>query len=817
MSDNAKQGVFYYVLPLILCVAGILSGLMFFSNNDIYNCLKSGKTEAEIRETADELMNFLGYDADKYKQSVSKHTMTGLIEYVQREEISHTDAIDLPLYRWRVIYTIGEPGRIIETETSGIVINNDEINERGYERITLRFSPEGMLNEINLSREAEGIITEQIRQTLLREESESYAMVFINRFTNVDTSKLEVVSRNILQQQGGREDIEYEFEHKDSRFPGLTDNISLLLSDGRITKFNRNISPDDSGTARSEEILEIIFAILTGVAWVIVVVIAIYIFITKARKDQLDFVKIWWVGGFTLLSMIGIIAADEADILGILLGGGLGGSIIGLIMAFAYGTGESITRESDREKLRSIDAIFQGNFFVREIGEAILKGIALAGGALIIIFALKWLFMYIPGTMIKGVELINQSNPFSSFIEFISGNILIAIGISISLFLIWGSYINGRIKSRWIKVLLLGLFVSITEWFEPGLGPRYYSFLMFIPLGILVSYVYFKEEYLTIFIWIVLFLFLSRVQEFSIISPSRDILFSSIAYGFLGLLYVTGVVTRKYGVSTSKLREYVPEYALRLAERERIHQELEIAKKVQMDLLPNSTPDYPYAEIETMCIPALEVGGDYFDFFPYDDKRLGLIIGDVSGKGVPAAFYMTLVKGILKTLVKSKQNPKDILCRLNQIFCENVPKNVFISAIYGVIDFEQRILTFSRAGHMPLILCRKKGGEFRQFTPKGMAIGLDNTIKFDSLLEEKSIQIEGGDMFLFFTDGISEANNISGEEFGEERLAEIIEKYSDSSPKKIIKKIYKEVTDFQGDASRHDDITAVAVKIAQER
>ncbi|MCP4728337.1 MAG: SpoIIE family protein phosphatase, partial [bacterium] len=548
--------------------------------------------------------------------------------------------------------------------------------------------------------------------------------------------------------------------------------------------------------------------------WIIVIVIAIYIFITKARKDQLEFIKIWWIGGFTMVSLIGILASDDPDLVGVLVGGGLGGSIAGLVAAFAYSTGESITRESDREKLRSIDAIFQGNFFVREIGDSILKGIALSGAALLLVFALKWLFMQFPGTMIEGIELSNSSNPVGSFFEFISGNTLIAIFISIMLFLIWGSYLHGRIRSLWIKVLLLGVFVAVTGWFESGIGPRYYSFIMIIPLGILVSYAYLKEEFLTIFVWLVLFLFLSRIQEFSIISPSRDILFSSIAYGFLGVLYISGVVVRRYGVSITKLKEYVPDYEVRLAERQRIHQELEIAKKVQMDLLPSSTPDYPYAEFETMCIPALEVGGDYFDFFPYDEKRLGLIIGDVSGKGVPAAFYMTLVKGILKTLVKSKQNPKDILSRLNQIFCENVPKNVFISAIYGVIDFEQRELTFSRAGHMPLILCRKKGGEFRQFTPKGMAIGLDSSIKFDSYLEEKTIQIEEGDMFLFFTDGISEANNISGEEFGEERLADIIEKYSDASPKKIIKKIYKEVTDFQGEASRHDDITAVAVKIA---
>jgi len=122
MSDNVKHDFLNDVYPLILCVLGILSGLLFFSNNDIYNYLKSGKTDAEIRQTADELMDYLEYPSDKFEQTVSKSTNDGLIEYIQREEIGPSDANDLPIYRWNVDHTIGDPSRVVQTD-QGITVN----------------------------------------------------------------------------------------------------------------------------------------------------------------------------------------------------------------------------------------------------------------------------------------------------------------------------------------------------------------------------------------------------------------------------------------------------------------------------------------------------------------------------------------------------------------------------------------------------------------------------------------------------------------------------------------------------------------------
>jgi sigma-B regulation protein RsbU (phosphoserine phosphatase) len=210
------------------------------------------------------------------------------------------------------------------------------------------------------------------------------------------------------------------------------------------------------------------------------------------------------------------------------------------------------------------------------------------------------------------------------------------------------------------------------------------------------------------------------------------------------------------------------------------------------------------------------LGEDYFDFFPYDDDRLGVIIGDVSGKGVHAAFYMTMVKGIIKTLAKDVSSPREILCKFNRIIYENAPKNVFISAIYSVFDFKTGILTYARAGHLPLVVWCNNNKKVLQKIPAGMAIGLDKGEKLDKLVEEATCSLEPGDLFLFFTDGISEAGRADGEEFGEERLEAILSKSAGKNPGEILEEIKEKVLKFIGKSGRYDDITAVAVQMQDD-
>jgi serine phosphatase RsbU (regulator of sigma subunit) len=286
----------------------------------------------------------------------------------------------------------------------------------------------------------------------------------------------------------------------------------------------------------------------------------------------------------------------------------------------------------------------------------------------------------------------------------------------------------------------------------------------------------------------------------------------TISIGFL--IFFAGIFLVYRKQSVIDFEHYVPEYVSRLAERERFLQELEIARNIQMKFLPQSPPSFSQLEIASICKPAMEIGGDYFDFISEGSDHLSVVIGDVSGKGVSAAFYMTMAKGILKTLSKKIKHPKQLLNEANEIFYENAPRNVFVSVIYGHFDMQNKTLTFARAGHNPVIVRKRISAKPELFIPKGLAIGLEKGKLFSDIIEEETIAIEPHDIFVFYTDGVTEAMNKKEEEFGEERLREIIDANANLSAQDLLNTIVKEVKQFTGKAHQHDDFTMVVVKVS---
>jgi sigma-B regulation protein RsbU (phosphoserine phosphatase) len=265
--------------------------------------------------------------------------------------------------------------------------------------------------------------------------------------------------------------------------------------------------------------------------------------------------------------------------------------------------------------------------------------------------------------------------------------------------------------------------------------------------------------------------------------------------------------------SVAEFENYVPAYVSRIAERERFLKELEIARSIQMRFLPATPPVFPKLDIACLCKPAMEVGGDYYDFIKHDDSRLGVVIGDVSGKGVSAAFFMTMAKGIIKALSRINPSPKSLLSDMNSVFYENTPKEVFISLIYGFFDVNNNTFIFARAGHNPLIVRKSVGGAPELLNPRGLAIGMEKGPVFSATIEEKALPIQAGDVFLFYTDGISEAMNKNGDEFGEDRLSQLASQYAGEPAHAILDKITDDVTRFANGAKQHDDFTMVVVKV----
>ncbi len=249
-----------------------------------------------------------------------------------------------------------------------------------------------------------------------------------------------------------------------------------------------------------------------------------------------------------------------------------------------------------------------------------------------------------------------------------------------------------------------------------------------------------------------------------------------------------------------------------LTEQERLKHELKIARRIQMASLPQQTPDIDGLDISGNSIPALEVGGDYFDYLNSVPNGLTIIVGDVSGKGTSAALYMSKLQGIIRSLHAFDLSPKELFNRANQLLRQDMEKKSFVTAIGGCFNTSKKRLCLARAGHLPLYYFNAKEGKVKQLTPKGLGLGLEKADKFCVEMEELCFSYKSGDIFLFVTDGITEAQTNSGDEFGEERLELFLKTNYQLAAGAIQNGILEEVKDFVTGGLPHDDQTIVVVK-----
>lgn len=248
-------------------------------------------------------------------------------------------------------------------------------------------------------------------------------------------------------------------------------------------------------------------------------------------------------------------------------------------------------------------------------------------------------------------------------------------------------------------------------------------------------------------------------------------------------------------------------------ERERMEKELQIAREVQLRLLPQNIPKLLETEIETLTITAYEVGGDYYDFYGHSDSKFGMVIGDVSGKGTSAAFYMAETKGIIQSLARSYDSPRDILIHTNKLLYSSMERKTFISLLTAKIDLKDSSITFARAGHCPIIHYNAEEQQTHLFQSEGIAVGLDAGEIFDKSLEECRIKLSKNDVLAFYTDGLSEARNKNGDEFGEDRLCDIIRSHPELNAAQLKEIIIDRILEFLGGQNLHDDLTLILIKI----
>jgi serine phosphatase RsbU (regulator of sigma subunit) len=243
--------------------------------------------------------------------------------------------------------------------------------------------------------------------------------------------------------------------------------------------------------------------------------------------------------------------------------------------------------------------------------------------------------------------------------------------------------------------------------------------------------------------------------------------------------------------------------------KERYRQELLIARDIEQKLIPAVLPQIPNFSIAGFMIPAEEVGGDYYDVIKLGNGNTCILIGDVSGKGMSAAFYMALLKGVVLGVAHECNSAKEILCKINSILYVNMEKSMFITLHAVCIDNHNGYISLARAGHMPAFV--KSDNNIKMLIPRGIGIGLANDEIFNSIIEQETIKLNKNDICLLISDGVNELQNESKEEFGFERLNESLSNFTGDNAELLLNHIITELKNFAGREPQKDDMTIFAI------
>jgi hypothetical protein len=286
------------------------------------------------------------------------------------------------------------------------------------------------------------------------------------------------------------------------------------------------------------------------------------------------------------------------------------------------------------------------------------------------------------------------------------------------------------------------------------------------------------------------------------------IVFYQMRYALM-IVTVNGVLALAVGLVTYTYEQMRRQIEAAAVVRARFEQEMSLAREIQMDLLPKSYPKIPGLDVFGFTVPARHVGGDCYDVIDLGEGKLAITIGDVSGKGTPAAILMANVQASVRALSETGVPAGKLMERVNKIVCASTDDGVFITFFYCVLDSRTGVLTYVNAGHNPPFILRADGTK-EELTDGGLIIG----IVPGACYEEGCVAVGPGDGLVLFTDGITEATNASDEMFGEARLDEVVTRHRGRTAREIEERVYTSVTSFAAGAAQADDLTMVVVKIA---
>lgn len=500
---------------------------------------------------------------------------------------------------------------------------------------------------------------------------------------------------------------------------------------------------------------------------------------------------------------------SNEEAFGLFFSFGFMAAISSVVFFITTAIGDSLTRENWIEKLKTFDLIRLARFYNRPVGLVLIRSVSYA----YLLNALITFIIYImPGSFLSVTEIFRSDATILPSLEVIITSSLFYLLIVQGVFLISVGKMSGRTKRPiWIITISTVLFLML-NYIPIDVRPWSTNMMVVGALGLGAGLIYYKEDLLTVVIALSIFgiHLMSATGLVMESSPDQSVFYVSVLLIFA--LILLGTFGFYNGNPIEELPEYVPEYINELKRDERIKQELQIARAVQQSFLPSKMPNGNGFEIAAVCTPAYETGGDYYDFIELEDEKLAVTIGDVSGKGIEAAFYMTFTKGVLHALSDDISSTSDMLIHINNLFLKNSKRGTFISLIFGIIDFKNSTFRFSRGGHNPLLFFNAATGKVKEYRPSGMGLGMANEELFRDNIYELSVELKKGDILVLYTDGVVEATDSRGRFYGDARLHSILKRSSKLSAERIVKALSDDLMKFGEGTEPHDDMTAIVIR-----
>ena len=811
MIDKLKQ----IIIPLTVLFIAIILVYILIPSYHPFGGLKIVNNKQSILNQSKKYLNKSNVLYNENKLNIGFKTDENFVRWINSEyKINEANKILSDAgtaYYWIVTQDKDEDSEMNVSSNSDGRIN---LNKTSF---SLKILDNGKIIEFNNE-----LPDSTLKNSVSPDEAVSLALEFIKKLRNDITfvsDSLRVNGKDSFNTFYYKEtETINKLERVDYNFTWETKNKSIInyvlnakVVGDRLSNFSiQAIVPDEYMNNETD-----VFEVATTIIFTLLIIISVLVVgFKRFRAYEVGFKIAIVFGIFVLVSFIikELLERFSTFEWTIILGLGLGGIFIAGAAIILWAVSETIFREIWNDKFLSLDLIYHRKINHSSVGKSIINSISFGFGLTALFFVLQYAVSYYSNVVFVGDSFTSQSHVIAYlpllniFLGVINGYGILSVAFFMFLTAAIKRYINNDI----IFILVSGLTWALL--IHSNVSPLTAGLPINLVIGVLLTLILIKYDLLTTLLSFLLFKFFIKATELLFVTETSLKNEWYILVVICSVLFVLGIILVFRKDKFTDYDSITPKFVENITERQRLKKELDVARHVQMSFLPKGNPILKGIDIASICIPAFEVGGDYYDFIHLGKNKLGIIIGDVSGKGTQAAFYMTLTKGFLKAIAKHTDSPSEVLTKMNELFYENVERGRFISMIYAVVDLEAKFIRIARAGHNPVIY-HDTAGKVNLISPNGLALGLEKGDLFSKVITEFEEKIEAGKTFIFYTDGFTEAVNKKGDEYGLDRMFEIAKSWNNSSAAEIQEKMMADVNKFIGKAPQHDDMTMVILKI----